>query len=409
MNSQIPADWTMAQLSEIVGYLGSGISRPFFSDCIGIPVLRSNNVKDGQIVLDELKYWHKVDPRGADLNTVTPRVGDILINFVNGSATELGKSAVYRGLPRNCIASTNFFIVRLNNVIALPDYVSIYLQSDFYRRWLSEVVGFTGQGSFNQKELLRLNIPLPDINEQTRIAAIAQLWDRGIRQLSDLIAVKLRFKQGLMQQLLTGKRRFPEFKDEWEHVHIGGIAAERSERNEGENSIPVLSCTKYDGLVDSLTYFGKRVFSEDTTNYKVVRNGDFAYATNHIEEGSIGLLSHADAGLVSPMYTVFRTKKELVAPEFLFRLLKTETYRQIFASFTSASVNRRGSLRWKQFATIPLKLPSLAEQRRIDEILAVFDREINILRRQLDALKTQKKGLMQKLLTGQVRVASGGR
>lgn len=244
----------------------------------------------------------------------------------------------------------------------------------------------------------------PPVSEQKAIASVVTTWDRSIRQLSDLIAAKLRFKQGLMQQLLTGRQRFPEFKDEWEHIHIGGIAAERSERNEGENSIPVLSCTKYDGLVDSLTYFGKRVFSEDTTNYKVVRKGDFAYATNHIEEGSIGLLSHADAGLVSPMYTVFRTKKELVAPEFLFRLLKTETYRQIFASFTSASVNRRGSLRWKQFATIPLKLPSLAEQHRIDEILAVFDREINILKRQLDALKTQKKGLMQKLLTGQVRV-----
>jgi type I restriction enzyme, S subunit len=225
--------------------------------------------------------------------------------------------------------------------------------------------------------------------------------------LSDLIAAKLRFKQGLMQQLVTGKRRFPEFSDEWEHVRVGNIASERSERNNGGGSIPVLSCTKYDGLVDSLAYFGKRVFSEDTSNYKVVRKGDFAYATNHIEEGSIGLLTHTEAGLVSPMYTVFRTDGRIV-PEFLFRLLKTETYRQIFESFTSASVNRRGSLRWKQFATIPLKLPSVDEQNRIDAVLAVFDREIDLLRRELDALKTQKKGLMQKLLTGQVRVLNQG-
>jgi len=103
------------------------------------------------------------------------------------------------------------------------------------------------------------------------------------------------------------------------------------------------------------------------------------------------------------MYTVFRTNGEVV-PDYLFRLLKTETYRQIFASFTSASVNRRGSLRWRQFSTIPLKLPGVKEQRRINDALSVFDDEIELLRKELDALKTQKKGLMQKLLTGQLRV-----
>ena len=103
------------------------------------------------------------------------------------------------------------------------------------------------------------------------------------------------------------------------------------------------------------------------------------------------------------MYTVFQTNDQ-VMPEFLYRVLKTETYRQVFASFTSASVNRRGSLRWKQFATIRLMLPSPEEQQRLTVAFSVFDREIRLLREQLDALKKQKKGLMQKLLTGQVRV-----
>ena len=75
------------------------------------------------------------------------------------------------------------------------------------------------------------------------------------------------------------------------------------------------------------------------------------------KKGPLGSLTHArESGLVSPMYTVFRTNDQ-VLPEYLYRLLKTETYRQLFESFTSASVNRRGSLRWKQFATIPITLP----------------------------------------------------
>jgi type I restriction enzyme S subunit len=248
----------------------------------------------------------------------------------------------------------------------------------------------------------------PQYEEQERIAAVMSAWDRGIGQLSDLIAAKVRFKQGLMQQVLVGLRRFPEFGDQWRQVRIADLARETSERNSHGASLPVLSCTKYEGLVDSLAYFGKRVFSDDTENYKVVRRNDFAYATNHIEEGSIGLLTRVDAGLVSPMYTVFRSNGE-VLPEYLYRVLKTEKLRQVFASFTSASVNRRGSLRWKQFSTIPILLPSLNEQHRINELMASCDREIELLRGQLEALRQEKKGLMQKLLTGEVRVRADGR
>jgi type I restriction enzyme S subunit len=265
------------------------------------------------------------------------------------------------------------------------------------------MVGSAGQKRLQPGFVRTFSIALPPIPEQRAIAAVLSTWDRGIRQLTDLIAAKVRFKQGLMQQLLTGKRRFKGFEEDWRHVRVGDVAQEVSERNPDGDSIPVLSCTKYDGLVDSLEYFGKRVFSENTDNYKVVRRNDFAYATNHIEEGSIGLLRHADAGLVSPMYTVFRTNGD-VDPEYLYRVLKTETLRQVFASFTSASVNRRGSLRWKQFSTIPLKLPGIDEQNYINNAMAAFDRQVELLRKQLTALKQQKKGLMQKLLTGEVRV-----
>src|SRR5438128_1303555 len=89
--------------------------------------------------------------------------------------------------------------------------------------------------------------------------------------------------------------------------------------------------------------------SEDLSAYKLVRRGQFAYATNHIEEGSIGLQDICDVGLVSPMYTVFKVDEDQVDTSFLFRLLKTETYRQIFASATHSSIDRRGALRWAGF------------------------------------------------------------
>ncbi|MGL4514411.1 MAG: restriction endonuclease subunit S [Lacipirellulaceae bacterium] len=309
----------------------------------------------------------------------------------------VGKSAI---TTRPMAVSQHFVVWQCG-----PQLVSLYLY--YWLQLLKPEFDSIANGStiktIGMPYFAELGIMLPSRCEQEKIAGILATWDRGIRQLTDLIAAKVRYKQGLMQQLLTGKRRFKGFHDEWRDVRIGDVAEEVSQRNGHTDGVVVLSCTKHDGLVNSFEYFGRRVHSEDTSNYKVVRRGEFAYATNHIEEGSIGLLTHVDAGLVSPMYTVFRTNSDVV-PEYLFRALKTETYRQVFQSFTSASVNRRGSLRWKQFATIPLKLPSVVEQKRIDTLLATFDREIDILRRQLEALKQQKRGLMQKLLTGEVRV-----
>jgi type I restriction enzyme, S subunit len=177
--------------------------------------------------------------------------------------------------------------------------------------------------------------------------------------------------------------------------------------NSKDNQLTVLSCTKHKGLVDSLSYFGKRIFSENLSTYKIVKRGQFAYATNHIEEGSIGYQNLYDEALISPMYTVFESNKK-VNDSFLYKILKTETYRLIFEAMTSGSINRRGSLRWNGFKLIKIKLPSLEEQKRIAEVLETCDAEISLHQKELASLKEQKRGLMQQLLTGKVRVKVEG-
>ncbi len=90
---------------------------------------------------------------------------------------------------------------------------------------------------------------------------------------------------------------------------------------------------------------------------------------------------------------------------FLFRVLKTDLYRQKFAAATNASVDRRGSLRWKAFAQIKVPLPSLGEQNHVNAALDAVDDEIQLRSEQAEKLRTEKKTLMQQLLTGKRRVA----
>lgn len=189
---------------------------------------------------------------------------------------------------------------------------------------------------------------------------------------------------------------------DWEERRICEIACEVSDRNSANDDLPVLSCTKYDGLVDSLKYFKRKVFSDDISKYKLVPRNHFAYATNHIEEGSIGYQDFYDKALISPIYTVFKTGLEIYDP-FLFFLLKTELYRHIFEINTSASVDRRGSLRWKEFSQIKIPLPPAKEQKVIAEILSTWDQAIEALSKLINAKIRLKRGLMQKLLTGKTR------
>ena len=296
-------------------------------------------------------------------------------------------------------------IYRPKNGEVLPDFLYSHICSHGAQQWLEARAKKTsGQQNLTIQLGKELPINLPPLPEQRKIADILSTWDAAIEKTEALLATAKAQKRALMQSLLTGKRRFPEFEGQpWKEVRIGDIAREVSERNKDDAALTVISCTKTIGFVNSLDYFKKKVFSDDLSGYKIIRRNQIGYPSNHVEEGSIGIQNLHDAALVSPIYTIFETRPE-VDPMYLFRVLKTDRYRQIFAAATSASVDRRGSLRWKAFATIKVRLPSLHEQQRINEALSVADNEISELESSVAKLRTEKKALMQQLLTGKRRV-----
>lgn len=185
---------------------------------------------------------------------------------------------------------------------------------------------------------------------------------------------------------------------QWRFLPISEIAEESSLRNGSNNTLPVILCSKHLGFVRSLDYFKKKIFSDDTSNYKVVKRNWIAYPSNHIEEGSIGLQTICDAGIVSPIYTVFSLNNK-VEPDFIHRLLKTELYRQQYVAAMNGSVDRRGSLRWAQFSQIRVPVPPISEQQKITAILTAVDDKLDIIARQIEAIQTLKRGLMQTLFS----------
>lgn len=257
--------------------------------------------------------------------------------------------------------------------------------------------------SVSKKDVENFKISLPPLPEQRAIANILSTWDTAIQTTQALFSQKEQEKKWLMQNLLTGKKRLTGFSGEWKEIHIRDIANEVSIKNKSDKQLTVLSCTKYNGLVPSLEYFGRKIFADDLSTYKIVPLNHFAYATNHIEEGSIGYQERFEEALISPMYTVFKTN-ESVNDTFMYRLLKSHPLIYQYQNRMEGSIDRRGGLRWDAFAIIKIKLPSIEEQSAIAQVLQTADKEIELLKAKLEQQKLQKKGLMQVLLTGKVRV-----
>ena len=124
----------------------------------------------------------------------------------------------------------------------------------------------------------------------------------------------------------------------WREVRLGDVARERNQRANSALRADVLSITNDLGFVQSRQKFDRQVFSQDTSNYKVVRRGDIAYNPARLNVGSIGILTNPEIGIVSPMYVVFESDTTQSLPEFLFRLLRLPSLFATYRRFGEGTV-----------------------------------------------------------------------
>lgn len=398
----LPEGWSSSELRHSIRiHSGVAPSALNISDCGTVPYVKVEDLNN----TDKLQLTSRTF---VDKDEFTVPVNSVI--FPKRGAAIFSNKVRIAALPM--VLDTNLMAVE-----CVTDIDPEFLYYAITNAGLYKLADTSSIPQLNNKHVLPYRLPRPGMLEQKKIVSILATWDTAIATKAKLLAISRKQKQVFMQQLLTGKRRLQKFvistarlttrfgsiPADWRHVPIEQVTCEFSAKNAADRQLPVLSCTKYGGLVDSLSYFKKQVFSQDVSTYKLVGRGCFAYATNHIDEGSIGYQNLYDEALISPMYTVFKPGNE-IDHGFLFKLLKTEHYRQIFAANTNASVDRRGSLRWGDFKKIEIPLPSMAEQAAISGIIDSAQLEVESIERQLEKLKDEKRALMQQLLTGKRRV-----
>lgn len=403
--AKYPKDWRLLSIASLVDNNkdlfddGDWIEAEYLTDS-GIRLIQTGNVGEGTFV-DKDKKKYISEQSFTKLKCKKLNVGDILICRL---ADPAGRACILPDIgEEKMITSVDVSIYRPKANCVDRGFLVASMSTANWFNEIRERCGGSTRTRIARSELGKMKIPLPPLPEQKAIAQVLSTADTAIQTTEKLIAQKELRKKWLMQQLLTGKKRLKGFSGEWKEIHIRDVAKEVSIRNKSDKQLTVLSCTKYDGLVPSLEYFGRKIFADDVSTYKIVPKNHFAYATNHIEEGSIGYQENYDEALISPMYTVFKTTGT-VNDTFLFRLLKSHPLIYQYQNRMEGSIDRRGGLRWDAFSIIKIKLPSHKEQAAIAQVLQAADKEISLLKAKAEKLREQKKGLMQKLLTGKVRL-----
>ncbi|MBP6506966.1 MAG: restriction endonuclease subunit S [Opitutaceae bacterium] len=279
--------------------------------------------------------------------------------------------------------------------------------TEVHRHILSVAKGSTFH-EITLEDLRNVELPLPPLPEQQRIADILGTWDEAQEKLDALIAAKARRKQALMQQLLAVAAQ----KIGHGHArHRLGEVVERVTRRNTVANDNVLTISAQDGLINQREYFNRNVAGADLSGYFLLRRGEFAYNRSSsigFPYGAIKRLDRYGAGVVSTLYLCFRIQDTAkVSSDYLAHYLDGGFLNAGLRSVAKEGARAHGLLNITadEFMDIDIFLPPLALQTKIAAVLDTADAELRLLRQQRTALDHQKRGLMQQLLTGKVRVS----
>lgn len=382
--------WKTASIGTVIRSSQYGLSLPADPDG-GMPIVGMKDIQDGRVRIDPDV---RVNLSDDEADAYLLKDGDILLNRTN-SPDLVGKAGIYRGTGKAVFAS---YLVRLelDREQVDPDFVIQILASEGGQRHIKQLATrAVSQANLNPTTFKNhFQIPLPALTEQVGIRDVLLAWDVAIEKTEQQIAAVGRRHYALLLCLL-GTRLWAESR----HERADGLFEAVSERNRPD--LPVLAVTQDQGVVPR-TKLDRRITMElsDPATFKVVCKDDFVISLRSFQGG----LEHsAYDGLVSPAYTVLRCGPALL-PRFYRHYLKSPDFLKRLA-VAVVGIRDGKQINFPDFASIRLPLPGLERQLEIATVLDESEQEIALLKRQVERLRQQKRGLMQKLLTGQWRFA----
>jgi type I restriction enzyme, S subunit len=378
-------------------------------------------IEEGQVLPTELPYLDYFHIGPDNITSGSGRLTELqtarALNLTSGKYLFDKESIVYSKIRPNLnkvcmpdftgICSADAYPLWPKDNKVTRDYLFHYMLSPFFVRQATEMSMRTGLPKINRSELSQIKIVVPPTREQSRISNILDVWEKVAEEIENLLSAKRTLKKALMQQLLTGKRRFKEFKEPWRKVRISEVLEEVSRPIAFNDEVlyELISVRRRSGGIFSReNLYGREIL---TKNLYTAKAGDFLISKMQVVHGALGLVTpEFDGKAISGSYIAMVSKNLKVLNIEFFNYLSQMPlmYRLAYISSYGVHIEKMTfnlELFLKEKILIP---PTAEEQGRIVSVIDAAQREIQVLETQLEAIKLQKRGLMQKLLTGKVRV-----
>lgn len=394
----VPRDWTIGSLSDLADtVMGYAFKSTDFTPN-GIPLLRMGNLYQNTLDFERNPVFLPATYKD-EYKRFVVKPGDLVMSMTGtmgkrdyGFTVEIPKSA-----PESLLNQRVMKFVPKDKTS--PGFLLNLLRSEIILSRLYSFPGGTKQANLSAKQVQDLPAPIPPLPEQKKIAKILSTWDKAITTTEQLLASSQQQKKALMQQLLTGKKRLRDkngvrFSGEWSEylieeleklgwVELGrGKVISKKDIENTPGDYPIYSSSvKNNGLMGM---YGEYMFDEELISWSVDGGGNFFYRPKHKFS-------------VTNVSGYMRLNTENLNYQFIAAQLELSHLKLKFDYQSKAhpSVIRK---------SYNLTIPSLEEQQKIAAVLSAADKEIEMLQKQLDQLKQEKKALMQQLLTGKRRV-----
>ncbi len=401
----VAPNWRLSELGEVCSFENGdrGVNYPspgsFVSE--GVPFVNAGHLQGGIVRFRPMDYI--TDEAFARLGAGKYSSGDILF-CLRGS---LGKFGVIRDGDRPGAIASSLVIVRPKKGRVSTQYLAAYFGSELCSLEIEKWAGGAAQPNLGARDLARFAIPLPPAPEQELVGSAIKSADAQVESIERLIAKKRDIKEGLMQELLSGRTRLPGFAGKWEDSRLGDVVSVDPESltpattppNEAIDYISLEEVSR-GRILGSTSY---RFANAPSRARRRLRTDDVLFGTVRPN-----LQSHARyAGrlpfpVASTGFAVIRTRTGITEASFLAQwVLSTDVMVQIDRIIAGSNYPAVSS---RDVRSLGLSLPSVEEQVAIGTVLQDADDEIAALERRLESARAVMQGMMQELLTGRTRL-----
>lgn len=360
-------------------------------------LLRGTDMQNPTIVLTDTPRINISDKDYEDYKVLP---GDFLI--VRSGA--IGRYGIATGnLPLSIFGSylINF---RFNSSKLLNEFFGYYFESDLSSKQLYGISQGGGNVNINAENIKRMRINLPPLPEQKKIAEILSTWDEAIEKNEALISLYEKYLNSLALSFL--KKKISINENLWKQTKLKDVFNDRKSYGYQTEDLKLHSLTIEDGVTAKTDRYNREFLVKgDIKKYKIAKFHDLVFNPQNLRYGAIAVNGIKYDVLLSPIYATLEIKDPAKYDiDYLGYLLTSKEMISFYDSIAEGTLIERMAVKPDVFLNQIFSIPDIATQKRIADILNTVKRKIELLKKNNLELKTQKRGLMQRLLTGKVRV-----